>query len=136
MYYFLFTLENLRNLGDKIVEIASTQDDEHLEIMGLDIVEHLIFADDLFDNALLEIVVDKLRCNPFDRQFTGWIDLCQHHFIKLTQRLSEFTIEIARTSIEVWLEDGSNALVLVKLTDALCALVDFLGMVGIVAEEN
>lgn len=37
--------ENLCHLWYQIVEVASTEYDEHLELMGLNVVEHLILLD-------------------------------------------------------------------------------------------
>ena len=97
-------------MGDEVVEVAGTENDEHLELVRLDVVEHLVFLNHLFLHTFLEVVVDELRGDALDGQFTGRIDLREDDLIQLTQRLSEILVEVAGTGVEVRLEDGGDML--------------------------
>ena len=82
-------------MGDEVVEVAGTEDDEHLELVRLDVVEHLILLDHLFLHTLLEVVVDELRGDALDGQLTGRIDFREDDLIQLTKCLSEILVEVA-----------------------------------------
>ena len=86
-------------MGDEIVEVAGTENDEHLELVRLDVVEHLVFLNHLFLDTLFQVVVDELRSNTLNGQFTGGIDLREDDLIQLTQRLSEILVEVAGTGV-------------------------------------
>ena len=70
-------------MGDLIVKIAGSKDDENLEVVALDIVEDFSLADHLFLDTWLQVVVDELRCNALDGLFSGWVDLSKNDLIKL-----------------------------------------------------
>ena len=123
-------------MGDEVVEVAGTENDKHLELVRLDVVEHLVFLNHLFLHTFLEVVVDELRGDALDGQLTGRIDFREDDLIQLTQCLSEILVEVAGTGVEVRLEDGGDVLILIQFTDALRTLVDLLRVVGIVKSKR
>ena len=96
-----------------IVEVAGSKHYQYVKVMTLDEIQHVVLTDDLLLDARTQMVVDKLRCNAFDRLFTGRIDFCENDFVQQTQRISEFFVEVTGTGIEMRLEDGCNLTVLI-----------------------
>ena len=77
-------------------------------------LQHVFLFNNLFLDTLLQIIVNKFGCDPFNRFFTGWIDFGENHFIQLAQGVRKIFVEVAGTSIEMWLEDSSDFLVLIE----------------------
>ena len=103
--------------------------------MVADEVEHVGLVDDLLVDTRLQIVVDKLRGDALDRLFARRVYLRQHHLVELTQCVGKVAVEVACAGVEMRLEDSRDMSALIEFTDAARALVDFLRVVGIVAEE-
>ena len=123
-------------MGYLVIEVTGTKDDEHLEIVSLHVVEHLIFQDHLFLHTFGQVVIDEFGGDALNRFFAGRVDLRQYHLVELAQGIGEILVEVAGAGIEVWLEDRCNMLVLIEFTNALGTLIYLFRVVGIVAEED
>jgi len=124
------------HLGNHIVQIAGSQDDEYIERAALDEVENLVLADELLLDARTQTVVDELGGDTLDGLFAGGIDFGEDDLVELTQGIGEIDIEVASARVEMGLKDGRDMPVLVQLANAACTLINLLGMMGIVTEEH
>ena len=136
MDYLQFTIENLGDFGNLVVQVTGTQYDEHVEGMVLDELQHISLADNLLLDAWAEVVIDQLGGDTLDRLFASRVNLGEDDLVKQAQRIGKVLVEVAGTGVKMRLEDSRNLTVLIQLTDALGTLLDLLGMVGIVAEED
>ena len=69
-----------------VVQVAGAQDDEHVEVAALDIVYHVVLADDGLLHARLEVVVDELAGDAGDGLLAGGVNLGEYHLVELAQR--------------------------------------------------
>lgn len=136
MHLLILVLKYFLYLWHIIVEVAGAEHHEHLEIIVFDEREDILLVYHLLLHAFLQVVVDKLRRNAGDRLLACGIYVAEHNLVEHAQAVGKVLVEVARAGVEMGLEDYGYLLVPVKLAYAPCALVDFLWMVCVVAEED
>ena len=96
-----------------VVQISCSQDDEYVEVTALHQVEYVFLVYHAFLYSWLQVVIDQLGCNTWDRLLASRVDVAEDYFVQETQAVGKVFVEVAGSSIQVRLEDGCYLAILV-----------------------